>query len=99
MIYIGKYDELNPGKGYPSMRDSFSDAPYKGKDKVIQYLTNKNTDIVSAKIPRDVFTNEEIPMEPIGMNDGEYTWFTTLAYYVDKYNLRLPMEFETKILN
>lgn len=99
MIYVGKYDELSPGKGYPSMRDFFSDGPYEGKDKIIKYLTNNTEDMVSAMIPKDVFTSESIPMESIGMNDGEYTWFTTLAYYVEKYNLKLPKEFEDKILS
>ena len=49
-------------------------------------------------IAKDVFTGDQISNEMIGMNDGEYTWFNTLAYYVEKYNLRLPKEFEDKIL-
>ena len=98
MIYIGKYEEINPGKGYPSMKDFISDTPYEGQDKIIHYLTHGTEDMVSMRIPKDVFTGKTIPMDMIGMNDGEYTWFITLAYYVKKYNLRLPKEFEDKIL-
>lgn len=99
MIYIGKYEELNPGRGYPSMKDFFCDAPYTGQAKIIHYLKHAKEDMVSTKIPKDVFTGETIPMDNLGMNDGEYTWFTTLAYYVEKYNLKLPKEFEDKIIN
>ena len=45
--------------------------------------------MVSLQIPKDVITGETIKMEKIGMNDGEYTWFNTLAYYIEKYNLLL----------
>lgn len=98
MVFIGGYDELSPGKGYPPMKDSFSSVPYKGQKKIVHYLTHGKEDMVSAAIPKDVFTGETIRMEKIGMNDGEYTWFNTLAYYVEKYNLRLPESFEKKIL-
>ena len=33
------------------------------------------------------------------MNDGVYTGFNTLVYYVDKYNLRLPEDFEKHVLS
>lgn len=55
--------------------------------------------MISMQTPKDVITGESIKMECLGMNDGEYTWFNILAYYVKKYNLRLPEEFERKILN
>ena len=54
--------------------------------------------MVSARSSKDVFTGEILSPSTKGMNDGEYTWFESLAYYVKKYNLRLPKEFEDKIL-
>ena len=98
MKYIGKYKELNPNHDFPSMRDSFERVPYEGKDRIIHYLKNGNEDMVSLAIPKDAITGDIIPMTMKGMNDGEFTWFNTLAYYVEKYNLRLPKEFEEKIL-
>lgn len=98
MIFIGKYNEFNPGKNYPSIKEFFSKSPYTGQDRVIHYLMNGERDMASLKVPKDVISGNNIPMSLIGMNDGEYSWFNTLAYYVEKYNLRLPEEFERKIL-
>lgn len=55
--------------------------------------------MVSFQIPKDVISGETIKMEKIGMNDGVYTWFNTLSYYVEKYNLWLQKEFEEHILS
>jgi len=98
MIYIEKYDELSPGKGYDSMKKHFEKGAYPGKEKIVKYLTSGKVDMASFQLPKDVFTGERIPMTMLGMNDGVYMWWNTLAYYVDKYNLRLPEEFEKHIL-
>lgn len=98
LIYIGNYEELRPGKGYPSMRDYISDSPYVGQGKIVYYLLHGKECGVFAKRAKDIFTGEPLPMESVGMSDGEYIWYCTLAYYVKKYNLRLPREFENKIL-
>lgn len=100
MIYIGKYRELSPKeKNYPYMKDNFEREPYDNQDKIVWYLKHGTEDMLRTKKEKDVFTGENIPMEPLGMNDGEYTWWNTLAYYVERYNLRLPSEFERKILS
>ena len=46
----------------------------------------------------DFFTEEMIPGEYCGMTDGVYSWISSLAYYVEKYNLRLLPEFERYVL-
>ena len=99
MIYIGKFKEFNPNYDFPSIRDCFSEQPYEGQNRIIDYLKHGNRDMVRFSSSKDVITGEPIPMQVIGMNDGEYTWFNTLAYYVERYNLRLPREFEEKILS
>lgn len=99
MIFIGQYNELIPGNNYPSIMDFISDAKYEGQGKIIHYLTHGKKDILSSKIPKDIFTGKPIQMSMQGMNDGEHSWFTILAYYVEHYNLRLPKSFEDKILN
>ena len=98
MIYIGKYNELSPGRGYDSMKEHFEKGAYPGKEKIVKYLTSGKIDWASLELPKDVFTGERIRMEKLGMNDGVYTWWNTLAYYVEKYNLRLPKDFEEHIL-
>lgn len=99
MIVIGKYDEFSPNQGFDSMKKFFEEKPYTGQDKIVQYLKNGTEDMFSMKIPKDVFTNKVIPGRMIGLNDGKYCWWNTLAYYVENYNLRLPKEFERHILN
>ena len=47
----------------------------------------------------DLFTGELIPTEEKGLNDGEYSWLSSLIYYVEKYNLRLLPEFEQIVLD
>ena len=99
MIYKGKYDELSPNHGFDSMKDHFSEKPHEGQDKIVQYLRQCTEDMFSMRIPKDVFTGETIKGGMIGYNDGKYSWWSTLAYYVEKYNLRLPKEFEEHILS
>ena len=98
MIYIGQYEELVPGRGYPSMRDCFEAGEYTNKEKIIHYLRTGKIDMVSMARAIDVLTGELIPWEKLGMSDGKYMWWNTLAYYVEKYNLRLPEAFEKHIL-
>ena len=98
MIYIGKYDELAPGRGFDSMKNHFEKSEYPGKDKIVEYLKTGIIDMVSAEAAHDVFTGEKIPLEKLGMNDGKFIWWNTLSHYVEKYNLRLPQEFEQHIL-
>lgn len=98
MIYIGKYKELNPNKDFPTMRDSFCEKPYEGQERILSYLNGGTVYMSRMEIPRDVFTGEQIGVETLGMNDGEYSWFSTLSHYVEKYNLRLPKDFEDKVL-
>lgn len=98
MIYIGKYDELSPGRGYDSIRNHMEEKTYPHKEQIVKYLTSGKIDMISAEIPRDALTGQTIPGEKLGMNDGTFVWWNTLAYYVDKYNLRLPEEFELHVL-
>ena len=46
----------------------------------------------------DILTGEKIWQTKEFMNDGEYSWTSSIVYYIDKYNVRLPQRFEQKIL-
>ena len=98
MIYIGKYDEFSPGRGYDSIKNHFVPIGYANKEKIVEYLMSGSVDMVSAELPKDVLTGQVITGEKLGMSDGKFAWWNTLAYYVEKYNLRLPEEFENHIL-
>ena len=93
-----RFEEFGPGMGFPSMKDFFNDTPYKGQDKVIAYLKRGRKTYSSPSISLDYFTGDRIPGENCGMTDGEYSWHNDLIHYVDKYNLRLPRDFEKKAL-
>lgn len=99
MIILGKYDELCPGAGYPRMKDNMERAPYANKEKILVYLKRGQVHMATAGKIEDVFTGEKTGMMLVYRNDGKYSWSSKMVYYVDKYNLRLPKEFEDHVLN
>ena len=81
-----------------SIKDHFLDEPYKQKEAVVFYLRNTG-EIVCVACGRgtDAITGDPIPGGSKRIiNDGEYSWNSDLVYYVEKYNMRLPREFEDK---
>lgn len=98
MIFLMMYDEFGKNMGLPSIKDSFSTEPFPGKNAIVSYLQRGRKTYASTGIPVDVISGEAISGEECGMTDGEYSWLSTLPYYVEKYNLRLPKEFEEKVL-
>ncbi|MDO4647420.1 MAG: hypothetical protein Q4B26_02130 [Eubacteriales bacterium] len=99
MKYLGAFEEFNPGMNFPSIKEHFCQSPYKGMEKIAEYLDNGRTTYVTTSYPRDVFTGKRIPGERFGVTDGEYSWPSFLSYYVREYNLKLPEEFENKVFN
>lgn len=99
MISLINYEEFGPNMGFKSMREFFESAPYEGQDKIVFYLDNGTPTYVRANRGKDFFTGKTIPGTYTGMTDGEYSWSSVLSYYVQEYNLRLPREFEEKVLN
>lgn len=98
-IILHTYDELSPGMGFPSMKDYFEKSRYEGQTKIVEYLRQGHVHGACASIPLDVYTGEVIPEEKTFKNDEKYSWVSTLAYYVERYNLRLPRDFETWVLD
>lgn len=92
-----RFSEYGPGMGLPSMKTYFEATPYDGQAEIADYLRNGIKTYAATKKAVDFFTGEAIPGEYCGMTDGEFTWNSTLAYYVDRYNLRLPAEFEDHV--
>lgn len=99
MKFIGEYKELCPNHDYPSLKEFLNKNRYEHQEVIVQYLRNGEAFLAAAGKAKDVFTGEDIPGELLGMRDEEYTWFNILAFYVDKYNLRLPKDFEEHILS
>lgn len=99
MIIIGKYDEFVPGMGFPSIKDHIQKEPYKSKAAILKYLQSGKVHMVTASKVIDIFSGATTNIELTHMNDGKYSWNSRIPYYVDKYNLRLPQDFENHILN
>lgn len=97
MLYIG-YDELAPGHNFPKLKDSLAKEAYPGKSEVVRFLKNGTVDLARMSRVKDIFTGKVIPTEVLVMHDGDFYWSNTLAWYVEKYNLRLPQDFERHIL-
>lgn len=97
MKYIN-YQELNPKGNYPLMKDSLAKNKYPNQEAIVRFL--RKGEVVLAQLSRnkDVFDGSVIESEVLTLTDGEYFWCNQLAHYVDKYNLRLPEEFEKHIL-
>ena len=101
MIMLCNYTEYGSDNGI-SMKDCFQEKPYPGQDKIVSYLRHNGTPTaVQARMSSDRFTGERIPGEYsiTALDDGKFGWWSDLAYHVEKYNLRLPKEFEDYVLN
>lgn len=80
------------------MRDSFEVEEYPNKKRIVEFLRNGTVDLAKGSRLKDVFDGEVIPDEVLIMSDGRYAWTNIIAWYVEKYNLRLPKDFEKYIL-
>ena len=98
MIFIN-YKEFAPKRNHPSIHEYLEKEPYINQDKIINFLRDGKIEIAQMSRDRDIFTGERIPYEVLVMSDGDYFWPNTLAWYVEKYNLRMPEEFERYILS
>lgn len=99
VIVIGKYEEFAPGMGFPSIKEHMQEEPYKSKTAVLKHLRSGNVHMVTASKIVDVLSGEATNIELVFMDDGKFSWSSKIPYYVDKYNLRLPKEFENHILS
>ncbi|MBD5081786.1 MAG: hypothetical protein HDT44_08510 [Ruminococcaceae bacterium] len=105
--YFKEYGILDYFKEYgaedaPSFLDFCQKEPYNGKDRIVNFLRNNGKEIgTSVKLSVDRITGERIDGEYniVHYSDGKYSWCSDLAYHVNKYNLRLPKEFEDYVLN
>ncbi len=100
-MFLCNFTEYGAENGR-SMKECFQLQPFEGKEKIIEYLRkNGKQTTISMKLSTDRITGERIKDEKgiAQYTDGKYTWCSDLAYHVEKYNLRLPKEFEDYVLN
>ena len=98
MRYIS-FVEIEPRSSLPSFAGAIEDTDYPNKEKILQFLKNgKVEDLAKVSRSRDYFTKKFIPEESLLLSHGDFYWPSELIWYVDKYNLRLPEDFEQYIL-
>ena len=96
--FIGEYKEF--GYEGEKLSDNFEKQPYKGQERIANFLRKGGENyLCSTAIAVDRITGKRIAEPLETRQDEEYMWVSVLAYYVEKYNFRLPKEFEEHILN
>lgn len=101
MMRLCDYTEYGSQNGV-SMKTFFQEQPYPGIEKIIYYLRNNGQrPMVRMEMAKDRVTGERIKgeMDLVCYTDGCFSWWSDLAYHVEKYNLRLPKEFEDYVLS
>lgn len=96
MRYIG-YEELDPGNGFPKLSESIG-VLHPRKQELINFLKSGEEDFVKMSYTKDIFSGIVIPFPDIMMHKGRFYWSSVLAWYVEKYDLQLPKDFEEYIL-
>ena len=92
-MFVGAYREFGYEDG-PSIRASLASSPYPERDAVIDYLRGGGRSLACGTgVNVDAITGELASLESEVRTDGEFSWSTFLAHYVEKYNLRLSSEF------
>jgi len=72
---------------------------YPEKDIVVSYLRSGTLRMGAPGIFHDALTGDVIPNGGQIREDDYFIWDSELAYYVEKYNTRLPKDVEDHILN
>ena len=81
--------------GLPSLIAAVGNIPHEQEFQIVGYLNNAPNSGARGSFARDFFRQDDTTIYlPYGNNtDGKYIWPTELAYYVQKYHVRLPEKF------
>ena len=85
----------------PSISMLFSPSEYPDRDYIADYLDKGQISIVSTSLAEDKIRGGLITphiVECVRTN-GDFSWPGSLSYYVRRYNLRLPADYENYILS
>ena len=94
---MSAWKEFNPS-AKRSIKEDFDTYASLFSNKILAYLDKGEIILASPGRAIDVLSGEEINQTNNILTDGEYYWPSSLGYYIRKYNLRIPKEFEDKIL-
>lgn len=83
---------------YPLMADCMTPERYPHQDSIVRYLRDADLLLAVSSYAKDIFTGDATNVRRGLMGDGTFFWSQSLSYYVDRYNVRLPGDFEKHIL-
>lgn len=96
VIPVGYFRELKHGmESGPSILEATQRGAY-GSEKalLVSYLNGGTIFVASPGIGTDVLDADAALSGPIhSLTDGQWMWPADLSYYVEKYNVALPLEF------
>lgn len=98
---VGFFRELSRGRpDGPSLVDAFDDGmPSEVRAAVAHYLRVAPVLAATSERTRDVFDPDGPEVSNINVHtDGVFRWPEDLAYYVEKYGVRLPSELVNRAL-
>lgn len=95
LTFVGAFRELGYPNG-PSLLDARGKRGPRDKDAVVAYLRAAPAMVWTSGIHHDVFDPSKGTFLHI-QTDGRFAWHKALEYYVDKYDVVLPADFEEHI--
>ena len=96
---VGFFKELHHGSpDGGSLEASASDSKQESQKEILDYLNSGEVVVASPGLVKDVLDggNKIIGSANI-LTDGVWAWPQDLIYYVETYNVRLPLEFVSHI--
>jgi len=93
---IGEFQELGYSRdpNAPRLADVRGKRRLGNKAAVVRYLRGGRPFIYSPGLDTDVFDPTKTSDTPSVFTDGAYAWRELIAYYVDRYDIELPLAFE-----
>jgi hypothetical protein len=91
---IGNFREAGYVKDAPSLAAAQGKRTAANKERVVTYLRAGTSYTVSPGPVADLFDPTQHAGTAGILTDGVYAWPHFLAYYVDRYDVELPAEFE-----
>jgi hypothetical protein len=92
---IGYFRELEHGDPLGlALADGLSASPHPREGDIVRYLRQGHAMATSPILVEDALDPERPPIGTLQiLTDGKWEWPSDLAYYVDRYHVRLPDDF------